>query len=265
MILSSVAMVGCESPPTETRASASSVAPSTDWRSLFNGRDLDGWTPKIVGEPLGSDQRETFRVENGELVVSYEHYESFDGAFGHLFHPMPYENYDLRLEYRFVGEQCPGGPGWAYRNSGVMIHGQSPESMRLDQPFPVSIEVQLLGGDGSTPRPTGNLCTPGTHVEIDGELVTAHCINSMSPTYHGDDWVTLEIEVRGGASVAHRINGAEVLLYGAPQLDIADADARAWLERRGGEPLLERGSISLQAESHPCAFRAIEVRVISDS
>ena len=93
--------------------------------------------------------------------------------------------------------------------------------------------------------------------------MTQHCTNSTSATYHGDDWVRLEIEVRGGRSIVHRINGTEVLRYGAPHLDIGDDDARAWLERRGGDPRLEFGSVSLQAESHPCAFRAIEVRPIS--
>ena len=148
--------------PAPSRRAAAPVGPSGPaWISLFNGRDLTGWTPKITGEALGADARETFRVEDGMLVVSYDGYETFGGAFGHLFCNVPYTDYDLRLEYRFTGTQCPGGPGWAYRNSGVMIHGQPPRTMRVDQQFPVSIEVQLLGGDGSTPRATGNLCTPG--------------------------------------------------------------------------------------------------------
>ncbi|MHC4399413.1 MAG: 3-keto-disaccharide hydrolase [Planctomycetota bacterium] len=142
------------------------------WTPLFNGKDLAGWKVKIKGHDLGDNYKNTFRVEDGLLKVAYDGYDKFDGKFGHLFYHEPFSSYVLRVEYRFVGEQCPGGPGWAFRNSGIMIHGQSPESMEKEQNFPVSIEVQLLGGSGRGTRPTGNVCTPGTHIVMDDKLVT---------------------------------------------------------------------------------------------
>jgi len=249
---------GCTSP----RASADGM-PVDAWVPIFNGRDLTGWTPKFAGHAHGVNYLDTFRVEDGVLKVSYDDYDDFGGAFGHLFHEGRFSHYRLRLEYRFVGEQTPGAPGWAYRNSGVMIHGQSPETMGLDQSFPVSVEVQLLGGGGTGERPTGNVCTPGTHIEIDGVLERRHCINSTSRTFHGDDWVSLEIEVRGGEIVRHLVNGVVVMEYTRPQLDANDADAAAWIERREGVIMLDGGSISLQAESHPCQFRHIEMMRLS--
>ncbi|MDY7108248.1 MAG: prolyl oligopeptidase family serine peptidase [Planctomycetota bacterium] len=230
------------------------------WIALFNGEDLTGWTPKFAGHKLGVNYNDTFRVEDNTIVVNYDEWEQFNGAFGHLFHEQEFSSYILQLEYRFMGEQTPGGPGWAYRNSGVMIHGQPPEMMGIDQAFPVCIEVQLLGGDGEHARHTANVCTPGTNIIMDGELTTAHCIDSTSRTHHGDAWVALEVEVRGGEVIRHRINGELVLEYGGPQLDESDADARAWLEQRGGEKMLTSGTISLQAESHPCAFRNIRLK-----
>ena len=182
--------------------------------------------------------------------------DSFDERFGHLFYNTEFERYRLRLEYRFVGDQVPGGPGWAWRNSGVMIHGQRPESMGMDQDFPVSIEVQLLGGNGVDERPTANLCTPGTHVELAGSLEKRHCINSVSRTQHGDGWVRVEIEVLGSESIVHYVDGNPVLMYAQPQLDPDDPDAAAILD---GDPLLTSGSISLQSESHPVDFRRIEI------
>ena len=167
-----------------------------EWIQLFNGRDLTGWTPKITGYELGDNFGDTFRVEDGLLKVSYDRYDDFGGRFGHLFYDESFSEYVLRIEYRFVGEQAPGGPSWAIRNSGVMIHGERAETMTRDQDFPVSIEVQFLGGSGSGERPTANLCTPGTNVVMDGELVTRHCTNAAAPTYHGDLWVTVEVEVR---------------------------------------------------------------------
>src|SRR5579859_184719 len=127
------------------------------WISLFNGKDLGGWTPKITGYAAGDNYGNTFRVENGILKVSYDQYPQFDGKFGHLFTKHKYGHYRLRVEYRFVGDQCKGGPSWAFRNSGAMIHSQSAQSMRKDQDFPVSIEVQYLGGSGKGDRPTANV------------------------------------------------------------------------------------------------------------
>ena len=139
-----------------------------EWIQLFNGKNLDGWKVKLTGYELNDNFGDTFRVEDGVLKVCYDAYDKFGGRFGHIFCEQPFDNYVIRVGYRFVGEQSVEGPTWAIRNSGIMVHGQSPESMRKDQQFPVSIEVQLLGGNGTDERPTGNLCTPGTHVVMDG-------------------------------------------------------------------------------------------------
>ena len=238
-------------------------AEKSAWVSLFNGKNLDGWTPKITGYPLGENYGDTFRVENGAIKVAYDKYPKFDGKFGHLFYKTPYGKYRLRIEYRFVGDQCPGGPGWAVRNSGVMIHGQTPESMTKDQQFPVSIEVQFLGGPERGNRSTGNLCTPGTNVVMDGKLVTQHCTNSTSETLRGDQWVTIEVEAHGNGKITHSVNGKKVIEYEQPQLDPNDKDARAMIQK-GQDKMLTGGSISLQAESHPVEFRKVEIMPLDE-
>jgi hypothetical protein len=232
------------------------------WVSLFNGKDLDGWTVKITGHELNDNFGETFRVENGNLKVSYDQYDKFGGKFGHLFYKDTFSHYVLRVEYRFVGDQTPGGPGWAFRNSGIMLHSQSPESMSKDQEFPVSVEAQLLGGGGTGSRTTGNVCTPGTHIVMDGKLVTRHCISSRSKTYHGDQWVTAEVEVRGNSIIKHIVNGEVVLEYEKPQLDEKDADARKLI--KNDDKMLREGYIALQAESHPVEFRKVEIRILKE-
>jgi len=239
------------------------AAPVEDgWIQLFNGKNLDGWTPKIKGYEAGENFGDTFRVENGVLKVAYDKYDKFDNKFGHLFYKDPFSNYVLRVEYRFVGEQSPGGPGWAIRNSGVMIHGESPSTMGMDQDFPASIEVQLLGGNGRDPRTTANLCTPGTHVVMKGELIKRHCTNSNSKTYHGDQWVTVEIEVRGNKVIKHIIDGQTVLEYNQPQLDDDDPHAKQLAAKQG--KMLSGGTISLQSESHGVEFRKVELRKLAD-
>jgi len=254
VLLTSLALPAGAEPPAQPAEGAA----QDDWIQLFNGRNLDGWTPKIRGYPLGENFANTFRVEDGVLKVAYDGYDTFDERFGHLFYEHEFSHYRLRLEYRFTGQQVAGGPQWALRNSGAMIHGQPPETMRRDQDFPVSIEVQLLGGLGQGPRPTANLCTPGTHVVMDGQLVKRHCTNSQSKTYDGDQWVTVEIEVRGGDSIRHIVDGQTVLAYSQPQLDDRDATARPLIKPEGSR-LLEKGTISLQSESHPVEFRRVEL------
>src|SRR5262249_14271301 len=182
-----------------------------EWVQLFNGKDLDGWTPKIKGFDAGINHLDTFRVEKGILKVSYDKYEKFDNKFGHLFYKDKFSHYVIRVEYRFVGEQCKGGPSWAYRNNGIMFHCQSPKSMRKDQDFAVSIEAQLLGGNGKDDRPNLSVCTPGTNVVIKDKLRLEHCITSKSKTYHGDVWVTAEVEVNGSGTVKHKIDGVTVM------------------------------------------------------
>ena len=232
-----------------------------EWIQLFNGKNLDGWTPKIRYHAAGENFGNTFRVENGVLKAGYEEYDEFGETFGHLFYKDKFSHYRIRCEYRFVGEQCKGGPNWAFRNSGIMVHGESPDTMARDQDFPVSIEVQLLGGDGKKKRPTANLCTPGTHVVKDGNLFKPHCVSSSSETYHGDQWVTVEVEVRGNKSVKHIIDGKVVLEYTQPQLDNSDSHSKK-LGEKLGTLMLSEGTISLQSESHPVEFRKVELMVI---
>jgi hypothetical protein len=227
------------------------------WIQLFNGKDLKDWHIKIQGYDLDDNFGDTFRVENGVMKVGYEKYDSFKGKFGHIHYKKPFSNYFIRTEYRFTGEQAPDGPGWALRNSGIMVHGQDPTTMRKDQDFPVSIEVQLLGGNGTDRRTTSNLCTPGTNVVMGGKLIFGHCTSSKSKTYHGEQWVTAVVEVRGDKVIKHYLDGEVVLQYDKPQLDERDPDAKKLI--KNGVKLLSGGYISLQSESHPVEFRKVEL------
>ena len=152
-------------------AIAQSAPNDEDWIQLFNGRDLTGWTPKIAKHALGDNYANTFRVEDGVLKVSYDGYERFDGRFGHLFYEKPFSYYRLRIEYRFVGEQAPKGPGsWALRNSGVMLHSQDPRTMllRAELSRSRSRRSSSAGLSDGKARPTLNVCTPGTEVVYRG-------------------------------------------------------------------------------------------------
>ena len=234
-----------------------------EWIQIFNGKDLNDWTAKFAGEDVGVNYLNTFRVEDGMLRVVYDDWQEWGGKFGHLFYKTPYSNYRIRVEYRFTGEQVPGAPAWAWRNNGLKLHSQSPESMAFDQQSPVSTEVQLLGGNGTDARPTANMCSKGTHVTINGEVYKPHCFQSSSETYHGDQWVTVEVELRGSEVFKHYVNGELVLTYSDLEMDMGEEISRR-LVNGFDNLLITGGYIGIQAESHPTDFRKIEILPLED-
>ena len=260
-LLVSASLATALAAPRDARAQR---ADQRDWIQIFNGKDLRDWDIKFKGHQLGDNLYDTFRVEHGLLKVSYDKWPAFHGEFGHIFYKRPFSYYIVAAEYRFVGNQVAGvgaDLAWAKRNNGIMIHSQSAASMGLDQDFPISIEVQLLGGLGQGKRSTANMCSPGTNIVMDGKLVTTHCIDSKSQTYDGDQWVRVEAMVLGDSIVKHIVNGDTVMTYSKPQMGGGMANDLKAGVMHDGMPLRE-GYIALQAETAPIEFRKVEVLVL---
>ena len=238
-----------------------------NWISLFNGKDLNGWDIKFSGHKLNDNYNNTFQVEDGMIRVVYDEYETFDNKYGHMYYKKPFSYYKIRFDYRFLGEQTPGGESWNVRNSGIMLHSQSAKSNDLNQDFPVSIEIQLLGGLGKGPRTTGNLCTPGTQVVFNDKLDFTHCISSNSKTYDGNGWVNVEAIILGDQSITHIVEKDTVLVYEKPQITTSYLDddwdrygvtSKDYWKNISGK-LLSEGYIAIQAESHAIDFKNIEL------
>jgi len=232
----------------------------TAWIQLFNGRDFADWIVKIAGHGTGENYANTFRVENGVLKAAYDGYSSFDMRFGHLFYREPFSDYHLVIEYRFTGEWLPDTPEWARLNSGVMLHAQDPRTMPRAQDFPISVEMQFLAGLGNGQRrTTGNMCSPGTEVDMNGQRAAAHCVNSTSPTFDPDQWVRAEAIVWGDSLITHVINGDTVLRYTSPRIGGGVVNGFDAAHKVDGTPLTS-GYIALQGEGHPVEFRRVELR-----
>lgn len=243
----------------------------SEWIDLFNGKDLTGWDIKIAGHELNDNYKNTFKIKpEGILAISYDEYEQFDDKYGHLYYEQPFSHYKLKFDYRFLGEQIKGGAPWNVRNSGVMIHSQSAQSNSLKQHFPVSVEVQLLGGLNEGERHTANICTPGTYVERSGQADKTHCIDSNSKTYHGDQWVSVEVIVLGDSIIHHIVERDTVITYHKPRIDkvfVNEAnynwetayvnDPQSWMDQ--ANQLIPSGYIALQAESHAIDFKEIKL------
>ena len=259
-VMALLLLSGCQSKPKSQPES---------WEPLFNNRDLSGWDIKIKDFPLNDNYKNNFRVADSMIRVVYSDYEKFDSHFGHLYTKAPYSYYKLRMQYRFTGDHLADAPSWADRNSGVMLHSQSAASMGLNQDFPVSLEFQFLCGNGKDTVSTGNVCTPGTVIDVNGKRYTGHIQKSNSKTYLKDEWVSVIAEVYGDSLVRHIVNGDTVLTYTNAQIGeglIASdfgwkrgnvPDSMYWISR-ANTPLKE-GYIALQAESQPVDFRRIEI------
>jgi len=227
------------------------------WKSLFNGKDLKGWQVKIAGYPLGENFGNTFRVNDGLLQVRYNEYDSFRSKFGGLYYNKKFTNYRLKVEYRFVGETTVGAPSWGFRDGGVQYHCQAPTSLQLTQSFPVCLEYNLHGGNGKDERPVGEICASGTYVSINGKRNASYCTPAtIKKTFHGDQWVTLEIEVRGD-TIRHYVNGEEILRFENPRYNSDHAIGKTFIAN--GDDKVKEGYISLQSNSHPMDFRKIEI------
>lgn len=233
-----------------------------EWIRLFNGRDLNDWVVKIKGHEVGDNYARTFRVENGVLKVSYDGYTALSNQFGHLFYRQPFSDYHLVIEYRFTGNWLPDTPDWAKRNSGAMLHSQDPKTMPRDQDFPISIELQLLGGlgDGRS-RSTANMCSPGTDVTMNGVTAPSHCVNSTSRTFEGDGWVRVEAIVWGDSLITHIVEGDTVMRYMSPRIGGGNVSGHNPAQKVDGRPL-KSGYIALQSEGHPIEFRKVELKVL---
>lgn len=243
--------------------SCASTTPRTEdagWQSLFNGKDLDGWIAKFHHHEVGDNYADTFRVVDGVIQVNYDDYDEFGERFGHLFYEKPFSSFHLKFEYRFTDQWMEDAPSYAYRNSGIMFHSQAPDTILIEQDWPISVEYQMLAAeDNGQPRPTGNMCSPGTNIFFDGALDERHCITSSSETYEWDQWVEGELIVYGDSRVIHKVNGKTVLEYSQPQMGggvINGYDPDIWIE---GKALTE-GYIGLQAEGHGIEFRNINIK-----
>jgi hypothetical protein len=246
----------CGSDKTDTRAS--NDPNQEEWIALWDGQNFNDWTPKFANHEVGINYNNRVQHIDSLLSIRYEPQDTFHGNFGHIFYKDKFSHYRLKATYRFVGKQQANGPGWAFRNNGLMLHCQSPQSMGLPQDFPVCLELQLLGGNGKEERSTANLCTPGTNVVMHDSLFSPHCVNSSSPTFHGDQWVDVEVLVLGDSLFQHIVDGKVVMEYSKPTFGggaVAGLDESLYKEGN----LISEGYISVQAETHPTDFKSISL------
>ncbi|HEX6070064.1 MAG TPA: DUF1080 domain-containing protein [Longimicrobiaceae bacterium] len=230
-----------------------------EWLDIFNGRDLSGWIVKIAKHDVGENFGDTFRVADGMIQVRYDQYGDFDGQYGHLYYDQSLSHYLASLEYQFTGDVQPGAPSFVLLNSGIMVHALDPRTMLRDQDWPISVEMQFYAEiPGGNPRPTGNMCSPGTNIFYNGQLDTRHCISASGRALPKDAWVRAEVLVLGDSVVKHIVNGDTVLTYTRPQIGGGTVSGHNPAVKQDGK-LLSEGYLALQSEGQPINFRNIRL------
>jgi len=239
------------------------TADEENWQTLFNGKNLDDWIVKIHHHDVGDNYANTFRVKDGVIQVNYDGYDDFDQRYGHLFYKEPFSSYHLKFEYRFTDQWLEDAPSYTFRNSGVMFHSQDPNTILKEQDWPISLEYQMLASEGDgNPRPTGNMCSPGTEVFYKGKMDPRHCINSSSETYNWDEWIMAELIVYKDSLVIHKVNGVKVLEYAKPQIGGGVVNGYDPAIKTDGKPLTD-GYIGLQAEGQGVEFKEIKIKKLN--
>lgn len=216
------------------------------WIQLFNGKNLHGWTPKFAGYDLGINFRNTFVVRDGLLTICYDNYKGRQNSIGHLFYKDEFSHYVLRVEYRFARTQVKDTPESLLLHSGLMIHGQSAESMGKDQKRPDSVEAKLLSQHRNPAKKHRNLSVDTLVANTKPDVHSNEVVDKQQQEHQ---WTCVEIEVYGGEVIRHKSGGQLIMEYKKPSLS-------------DGSPLV-RGTIALQANSHPIQFRKIELKVLN--
>jgi hypothetical protein len=246
-------------------AGPSDSRPDGDWKPLFNGKDLSGWTHFFNGRDKNAKVDDLVRVEDGLIHIYPERMDGEKQPFGYLLSAKPYSHYHLRFEYkwgtkRFAPRQA------AKRDSGMLYHVVGP-----DKVWPRCVELQVQEGD------TGDIFTVGTRVtatidpkkrngpdektnisvflapEKGGKEYTQGTKGITrivkSETAERDGWNTVEAIVAGG-SATHVVNGKVVNRC----TDILQPETGdTWTP-------LTAGKIALQAEGAEVYYRNIEIK-----
>ncbi|WP_438481277.1 3-keto-disaccharide hydrolase [Oleiharenicola lentus] len=208
--------------------------------ALFNGKDLSGWT-SIVKTGLTADAS-TWTVADGALKCS-------SVPSGYLRTEKSYKNYTLTLEWRWSGPMlAPDDKGRPRsRNSGVLIHAQSPDIV-----WPSSVEAQLMetnAGDiyflGETAKSAEitiarekAVAAAGTNAEA---VKRAQALRKLARQQNSSEkpageWNKYEIICKGD-TLTLRVNGVE--------------------QNHTTKLSLSEGFIALQAEGAPIEFRNV--------
>jgi len=205
------------------------IKPTATPQSLFNGRDLSGWHLDVPALDKDRNGKVPFVVRDGNLV-------SLGSPGGHLITDQIHENYELKIEYRFVNR-----PG----NCGVLVHASTPRL--LYGMFPKSIEVQMQH------EHAGDFWCIGENITVP---------NMEARRGPKEKW---GVDGDRARRIANLNDGAERPLgeWNAMTIVCHQDTVKVWVNGRlvnhGTNATARRGQIALQAEGCEVEFRKLDL------
>jgi Domain of Unknown Function (DUF1080) len=202
--------------------------------SLFNGKDLTGWHIDIPEMDTSATAKSPFIIRNGLLV-------SLGKPNGHLISDSVYQNYRLKVEYRFAGK-----PG----NCGVLVHASTPRA--LYKMFPQSLEVQMMHENA------------GDFWCIVEDITVPDMVARRGPQ---NEWGITEGKKR---RILNLTDNSEKPLgeWNAMTVECLGTEVKVWvngdLVNHGSKCTASKGNIALQAEGSEVEFRKVELTPIKE-
>ena len=196
---------------------------------LFNGENLDGWHDDVPAQDVNPDTLKSFIVREGYLI-------SRGVPEGHLITNESFENYRLKVVYRFTGS-----PG----NCGVLVHASTPRA--LYKMFPKSIEVQMMHENA------GDFWCIVENIEVD------NMVERRGPE---EEWGIIEGKKR---RILNLTDGSEKPLgeWNEMIIECKNDEIKVWvnddLVNHGRNATASKGQIAIQAEGAEVAFATIEL------
>lgn len=218
---------------TAAQAAENTAETAAGTRSLFNGKNLDGWHVDVPELDKNPDAPKSFVVRDGLLV-------SLGNPRGHLITDKVFENYRLEVEYRFAGK-----PG----NCGVLVHASTPRA--LYKMFPKSIEVQMHHGNA------------GDFWCIVEDIVVEDMVKRRGPK---ENWGITEGKAR---RILNLTDDSEkpVGQWNHMKIECVGDEVKVWvngdLVNHGTQCTASKGQIALQAEGSEVEFRKIDLTPIT--
>jgi hypothetical protein len=259
-----------------------------EWKSLWNGKDLSGWStwlqaPETTSEvpgmtrgadgkyasPLGAD-RDPLKVFSVVDVDGKPAIRISGEVFGELRSKDSFQNYRLRMQFKWGQLKWPPRDEAATpRDSGILYHVHAAPGAE-GRVWARSIELQIQERDvgdlyavgseisvRSTPRKVGSRTIfdydPKGEWKVFSQVPgkEGRCVKQPDNEKPTDEWNTVEVICFGEDSL-HLVNGKLVMrLHGPRRIDGAKP-----------EPVTS-GPIILQSEGAEIFYRAIETRPIS--
>jgi lysophospholipase L1-like esterase len=211
--------------------------------TLFNGKDLEGWSIFLrhadKSDPR-ADPKQVFQVEDGVIHISGE-------EFGYIITDKEFDNYRFSVEFKWGEKKWPPREKpETRRDSGILYHCVGP-----DKVWPKSIECQVQEHDcgdfflvGGTSILHDGETYPGVSKGEPKKKLPGRIVKSKDTEKPRGEWNTVEVICEGGKAT-HIVNGEVV--------------------NEGTNASVTRGKILLQSEGAEVYYRNILLRPLGQT